>query len=118
MTVESRRLPSPETCHVDSSLANFPDGPASILEVRDDGIGFTPDCLERAVSKGHIGLAASRERVEALGRCFEILAGLGTGTVGRATLPSRRRSDRGADAGAFNEAETRGPWDRRSVIPS
>ncbi len=42
------------------------------LEVIDDGVGFPPDRLGEALGQGHIGLASSRERAEAIGGSFRV----------------------------------------------
>jgi PAS domain S-box-containing protein len=60
-----------------------------ILEVEDDGIGITEDAQERALREGHIGLASSAERVEALAGRFWIGRGAEGGTLARVALPSR-----------------------------
>ena len=60
---------------------------AVILEVSDDGRGFTRAEQLAALRAGHIGLASSRERVEASGGRFEILTRPGGGTLVRCTIP-------------------------------
>jgi two-component system NarL family sensor kinase len=70
------------------------DRNAVVLEVDDDGVGFTRDRLDEAISEGHIGLASSRERVEALAGEFELATAPGRGTRVRIRLPARRGSDR------------------------
>jgi PAS domain S-box-containing protein len=42
------------------------------LEVVDDGVGFAPERLAEALGAGHIGLASSRERAEAIGGSFRV----------------------------------------------
>jgi PAS domain S-box-containing protein len=42
------------------------------LEVTDDGEGIAPDRLAEALGDGHIGLASSRERAEAIGGSFRV----------------------------------------------
>jgi two-component system NarL family sensor kinase len=42
------------------------------LEVTDDGTGFAPDRLGDALGQGHIGVASSRERAEAIGGSFRV----------------------------------------------
>ncbi len=42
------------------------------LEVIDDGQGIAPDRLAAALGEGHIGLASSRERAEAIGGAFRV----------------------------------------------
>jgi two-component system, NarL family, sensor kinase len=84
--------------HVSLLLRRARDG--LVLDVSDDGAGFGPERLERAVKDGHIGLMASRERVEALGGRFELRTAPGAGTRVSIRLPVRRRGDRGARARA------------------
>src|SRR3954466_6583206 len=58
------------------------------LSVADDGIGLRPDALDAALSGENVGLAAARERVEALGGVIRTGAGLdGRGAQVRITLP-------------------------------
>ena len=42
------------------------------LEVTDDGTGFAADRLGDALGQGHIGVASSRERAEAIGGSFRV----------------------------------------------
>lgn len=60
------------------------DGNYLTVEVIDDGPGFDP---RTAMEKGRLGLAGMRERVEVLGGTFEMVSGLGKGTMIRASLP-------------------------------
>jgi two-component system NarL family sensor kinase len=57
------------------------------LEVADDGRGMLPDRLDAAVREGHIGLASSRQRVEAAGGSLEVATAEGAGTRVTAILP-------------------------------
>jgi two-component system NarL family sensor kinase len=57
------------------------------VTVRDDGRGFRETDRSEAVQTGHIGLASSLERVEALGGKFRIETTLGLGTRVRILLP-------------------------------
>lgn len=57
------------------------------LEVIDDGAGMTDDRQQAAVDSGHIGLASTRERVEAAGGWMSIESGRGSGTAVRVRLP-------------------------------
>jgi two-component system NarL family sensor kinase len=59
-----------------------------VLEIDDDGIGIDPDSRARAVSTGHIGLASSIERVEALGGEVTIESEKGAGTHIKVSVPS------------------------------
>jgi two-component system NarL family sensor kinase len=58
------------------------------LEVADDGAGIPEDRLRSAVAQGHIGLASSAERVEAVGGALVIGGGPGGGTVATARVPA------------------------------
>jgi two-component system NarL family sensor kinase len=42
------------------------------VDVVDDGAGFAPERLGEALGEGHIGLASSRERAEAIGGSFRV----------------------------------------------
>jgi two-component system NarL family sensor kinase len=57
------------------------------LQVADDGAGIAPDRMRAALAEGHIGLASSAERVEAVGGRLVIAGGPGEGTVATAQLP-------------------------------
>jgi signal transduction histidine kinase len=59
--------------------------------VRDDGVGFDPARRAVAVRDGHIGLASSERRVQALGGELVVLSAEGRGTVVRASLPRAAR---------------------------
>ena len=63
------------------------DDGAVVLEVADDGAGIAPGRLGEALREGHIGLASSRERVEAIGGRLELRGGPGAGTTAIAVLP-------------------------------
>ncbi len=63
-------------------------GGSMLLEVSDDGSGFTADQRLKALRTGHIGLASSRERVEAMGGSFEIESAPGAGAQVRCSLPA------------------------------
>jgi two-component system, NarL family, sensor kinase len=73
-------------------------GKSQVLEVGDDGCGIPQARLRQALLDGHIGLAAVRERVSALGGESEILSGPRGGTVVRIVLPPRgEQSDERSD---------------------
>jgi two-component system, NarL family, sensor kinase len=63
-----------------------------ILDVADDGSGFTAEQQTDALRTGHIGLAASQERVEASGGNFQITSHPGHGTQVRCVLPASLHS--------------------------
>jgi signal transduction histidine kinase len=58
-----------------------------VMQVSDDGCGLETAQLSSAVERGHIGLASSAERVEALGGDLQIDSDPGRGTRIRTTLP-------------------------------
>jgi PAS domain S-box-containing protein len=63
------------------------DGALRVV-VADDGRGMPDDAIETALASGNIGLAAARERVEALGGMTEVCGGLdGGGTSVEIRLP-------------------------------
>lgn len=67
---------------------------ALLLEVVDDGRGFDGERRAAAIREGRIGLAASGERVEALGGRLEIASTPGEGTRARVSIPLRRERRR------------------------
>jgi signal transduction histidine kinase len=58
------------------------------LEVADDGAGIADGRLADAVRDGHIGLASTRQRVEAVGGWLRIASTLGAGTTITAGVPA------------------------------
>jgi two-component system NarL family sensor kinase len=58
------------------------------LAVQDDGVGFDPARRADAVRAGHVGLASSERRVQALGGMLVVDSAEGRGTTVRARLPS------------------------------
>ena len=58
-----------------------------VLEVADDGRGMAPDRPAEALRAGHIGLASSRERVEAIGGRLLLETEPGRGTRIHVVLP-------------------------------
>ena len=60
---------------------------AVVVTIRDDGKGFDPALLDRAVQYGHLGLRQMRERVERVNGTFSIQSQPGAGTEIRVTLP-------------------------------
>jgi len=57
------------------------------LSVRDDGRGFRGIDRSDAIRTGHIGLASSEERVDALGGEFRVETAPGLGTDVRIWIP-------------------------------
>ena len=58
-----------------------------VLEVADDGRGIPDGRLQDALREGHVGLASSRQRVEAVGGRLVLSAADGAGTRVTAVLP-------------------------------
>lgn len=58
-----------------------------MLEVRDDGMGFDLNLIQRQGARRQLGLAGLQERLEILGGEFEIHSAPGRGTVLRVALP-------------------------------
>jgi PAS domain S-box-containing protein len=61
--------------HAQASLVEVSvalDEGAVRLDVVDDGVGLAEDRLPEALGSGHIGLASSRERAEAIGGSFRV----------------------------------------------
>lgn len=77
------------------------------LRVTDDGAGFDPDDLNRALRDGHVGLASCRERVSAAAGTFEVQTSPGRGTAITCRLPRE-----GAEDG-----QVRRSTDHRSIGP-
>jgi two-component system NarL family sensor kinase len=71
--------------HVDLTVGA--DSERIELAVRDDGAGFDPDRRASALRDGHIGLASSERRVQAIGGELVVESARGRGTTVRATLP-------------------------------
>ena len=67
------------------------EGGTVFLIVADDGRGLDVDRLHAAPLRGHIGLAAMAERVEAVGGTFTIEGGPGAGTRVEVRLPADER---------------------------
>lgn len=61
------------------------DGPALVLVVRDDGVGFDP--AARSVRARHLGLISMRERARRLGGSLRIRSAPGAGTTVRLECP-------------------------------
>jgi PAS domain S-box-containing protein len=64
--------------------------------VEDDGVGIPADRLDAALAEGHIGLAASRERMRALDGALTVGASPSGGARVEAMLPYRRAEPAGA----------------------
>jgi two-component system NarL family sensor kinase len=60
---------------------------AQRLVVADDGDGIGPGRLEQAVGQGHIGVAATIERIRAVGGEVEVRTAPGAGTTVTVTIP-------------------------------
>jgi len=62
-------------------------GEAVVLEIADDGAGIPEGRLRTALTEGHIGIASSLQRVEAVGGTLRIGPGPDGGTTAVAVLP-------------------------------
>jgi signal transduction histidine kinase len=69
------------------------DGDMVVVCCTDDGRGIAPGRRGEALEQGHLGLAASTERVEALGGNLSIVSEPGEGTRVRAVVPVARKAD-------------------------
>lgn len=88
----ARELLSNVERHADAAVAWVALRPAQkgvLLEVGDDGRGIHAQRLQEARAGGHLGLAAARERVEAIGGSVQILTVPGAGTLVTVRLPVR-----------------------------
>jgi PAS domain S-box-containing protein len=66
------------------------EGEQVILEIEDDGVGFTfPRRYVELVRKGHFGLAGAAERAESIGGTTEVVTAPGKGTRVRISVPVR-----------------------------
>ena len=74
-----------QASHVRVSIRRRED--VLVLEVTDDGTGIPEGRLHEALAKGHIGLASSSQRVEAVGGRLTLFPTPGGGTTAAATLP-------------------------------
>ena len=63
------------------------DGDMVRLEVADDGVGIPAGRQEAALREGHIGLASTIQRMQAIGGDGEVSSPGGKGTVVRASIP-------------------------------
>jgi signal transduction histidine kinase len=87
--------------HAGARLATYqepPDGrPAGgwVLEVRDDGQGFSVDEVLERSARRHFGLRFMRERARLVDGDLEILSDGVSGTTVRLRLEPRERSDQG-----------------------
>ena len=63
------------------------EGDAVLLAISDDGCGMSAERPVEALRSGHIGLASTRERVEAIGGTFALESAPGEGTRICVTVP-------------------------------
>ena len=74
-----------------------------VLDIQDDGVGFTPPLELEAAQDGGLGLRAMRERVAEIGGAVSVESAPGEGTTVVAHLPV----DRGHPVGASRVGDTR-----------
>jgi len=80
---------------VTTRLEPNPDPPSHdwwILEVHDDGRGFSVDEVAEQAGRRHFGLRFMRERAQLVGGWLEIVSGAAAGTTVRLKLDPRERS--------------------------
>jgi two-component system nitrate/nitrite sensor histidine kinase NarX len=77
-----------QACQVTFSV--FEHNEAVILEVRDNGRGFTPEETQPA---SQYGLRSMRERAESIGADFQIISTPGAGTSLRLRIPIREKAN-------------------------
>jgi signal transduction histidine kinase len=70
-----------------------------VVEVADDGRGFDPAATTTPVERGHLGLAAMRERAVLAGAELEVSSRPGEGTRVRARFPVTAGTDAAASRG-------------------
>ena len=58
-----------------------------VVTCTDDGRGIAANERREALARGHVGLAACTERVEAMGGALDIVTAPGRGTIVRASIP-------------------------------
>lgn len=63
------------------------DGDQIVMNVRDNGKGMDDTARDSALERGHIGLASSAERLEAIGGRLDVESNPRSGTLVRTTLP-------------------------------
>jgi two-component system NarL family sensor kinase len=78
-----------------------------VLTVADDGAGMAPGRVEQALARGAIGLAISRERVEAVGGELSVTSAPAPGTRVRARVPRGRAPDRKAGISSLEVRQDR-----------
>ena len=68
------------------------DADGVVLEVTDDGVGIPDGRLREALAQGHVGVASSRERAEAIGGRLRVgpRPDGRPGTLATALLPGER----------------------------
>lgn len=81
--------------HIQVTLA-YGDEATAAVEIRDDGVGFDPAAVRTTDSDRGFGLAAARERLEALGGTLTVDSAPGHGTRVRAALRAADRVPVGA----------------------
>ncbi len=85
-------------------------GDTIVLDVIDNGRGFTPQEQTAALREGHIGLASSRERVEACAGTLNVTSRSGDGTQVRCALPVGQLST--TEISSEQRTNRRGPRQR------
>jgi len=71
------------------TIAAFESGGTAVLEVRDNGRGFSPEETQLA---SQYGLRSMRERAESISADFQIISAPGAGTTVRLSVPIREKA--------------------------
>ncbi len=88
------------------SLERTPAG--VVLAVADDGDGMAATRPDAALADGHVGLASTRQRIEAAGGTFELHSAAGAGTTIRVTVPVASPTGTEAEALVLSSARPAG----------
>ncbi len=95
------------------------DGPALVLRIEDDGVGFEADLLASGPERWpHFGLAGMRERAELVGGRISWHSRLGAGTVVELRVPVGASSWSGLPLGVASSSETDGPATPHQAVRS
>jgi len=70
------------------SISAFEHGDETIIEIKDDGCGFTPEDVR---SSSRYGLRTMRERAESINADFQIISAPGMGTTIRLHIPTSEK---------------------------
>lgn len=81
------------------------DGDQAVVEVRDNGRGFTPSSV-RIQPRGGSGIIGMRERAEVIGARLDVESSIGNGCRVRLVIPMASRSGDGSEKDAVDQRRT------------